>query len=195
MTQKGRQARKRSTRKRSTKKVDRQDVHPNPLRVSSGIVPSGPLGFPHGTKPFVSAPTIDLVRPLGDKGTDGATPNEIFPSVKVLRWSFVAEGNASWRSYRCKQTNHKRELRRFPCIEIRNSWRQKIIRRSRRKAIRIRRQTAVPQQNRPSVGFLDSRDRGGTDEKFTANGSSFAHKVTFRRSSKPPPATLRNRFR
>jgi hypothetical protein len=41
------------------KKVDRLDVHANPLRVSSGIVPSGPPGFPHGTKPFVSAPTME----------------------------------------------------------------------------------------------------------------------------------------
>jgi hypothetical protein len=48
----------------STERVDRRDVHPNPLRVSGDIVPSGPRGFPHGTKPFVSAPTIDLVRPL-----------------------------------------------------------------------------------------------------------------------------------
>jgi hypothetical protein len=42
----------------------RRDVHPNPLRISSDIVPSGPPGFPRGTKPFVSAPTMDLVCPL-----------------------------------------------------------------------------------------------------------------------------------
>jgi hypothetical protein len=54
---------KRSTEK-GQKKVDRRDVHPYPLRVSGDIVPSGPPGFPHGTEPFVSAPTIDLVRPL-----------------------------------------------------------------------------------------------------------------------------------
>jgi hypothetical protein len=38
-------------------------------------------------------------------------------------------------------------------------------------------------------------DRGGTDEKFTANRSSSAHKVTFRPSPRPKPAMLRNRFR
>jgi hypothetical protein len=40
-----------------------------------------------------------------------------------------------------------------------------------------------------------SLDRGGTDEKFTANRSSSARKVTFRLSQKPGPAMLRNRFR
>jgi hypothetical protein len=30
------------------KPVTGRDVHPNPSRVSSGIVPSGPPGFPHG---------------------------------------------------------------------------------------------------------------------------------------------------
>jgi hypothetical protein len=53
------------------------------------------------------------------------------------------------------------------------------------------RTTLGPRRDRTEEG----QDRGGTDEKFTANESSFAHKVTFRRSSKPRPATLRNRFR
>jgi hypothetical protein len=51
-------------RKGRQEKVDRRNVHPYPLRVSGDIVPSGPRGFPNGTKPFASAPTIDLVRPL-----------------------------------------------------------------------------------------------------------------------------------
>jgi hypothetical protein len=61
---KGRKKVEKGRQKKVDKKVDRRNVHPYPLRVSGDIVPSGPPGFPHGTKPFVSAPTIDLVRPL-----------------------------------------------------------------------------------------------------------------------------------
>jgi hypothetical protein len=60
--------------KRSTKKVDRRDVHPNPLRVSSGILPSGPPGFPHGTKPFVSAPTMERRSPTEPHGGTSPVP-------------------------------------------------------------------------------------------------------------------------
>jgi hypothetical protein len=46
------------------KKVDRRDVHPNPLRVSSGIVPSGPRVS--DTEPSRSCLHLqrNLVRPL-----------------------------------------------------------------------------------------------------------------------------------
>jgi hypothetical protein len=38
------------------------------------------------------------------------------------------------------------------------------------------------------------RDRGGTDEKFTATRSSSAHKVTLRPSPRPKPATPTDRL-